>query len=387
MQLATASMIEDLAHNGKGLIEKLVNKIDSHWLDQSDEEESSSDVFEDECAGGDFDIDFMLWWDEGKHVEPVFFNVKENGECHFVTGCPYNKKPEAHGKCTLDDLKEPLHPTMTFHTGKTQKFSKVDKIDKWHNENKSIYVWRTKKDDEEEEEVEWKPNTKPTPFLFYWTGYKKMHLPALPVWFWKGKDETTNKDWCKFVIGSQHSKDKKAWGTCDVADDFKSGELHWWNKKTSKLSATDDFKWGDFLEPEADAKWSDGSDVFVWLMNDHDKKRDKTPYMFWWDGMKELNLPPLPVWFDVKEDGCKFAMGDQFAHKKTSVGECTLDGNEVPEQVELMFGSGDKTTMKKVNTFDAGELEPNAINKWSNGKDLYIWQIPEKDMSEPLFYN
>jgi hypothetical protein len=24
---------------------------------------------------------------------------------------------------------------------------------------------------------------------------------------------------------------------------------------------------------------------------------------------------------------------------------------------------------------------------WSNGKDLYIWQIPEKDMSEPLFYN
>ena len=310
----SGSVVDDLKHESNNLIEKLLSKFDQviDNLDYSDEEESSSNVFEDECADGNFDIDFMLWWDEGKHVEPVFFNVKENGECSFVTGCPFNKKPEAQGKCTLDDPKTPLHPTMTFHTGKTQKFSKFDKVDKWTNDDKSIYVWRTKKADEEEsEEMEmWKPNDKPTPFLFYWTGYKDLHLPALPVWFWKGKDEKTHKDYCKFVIGSQHSKDKKAWGSCDVADDFKSGAMHFFDKSTAKLGATDDFKWGDFLEPEADAKWTDGGEVFLWLMNDHDKKRDKTPYMFWWDGMKELNLPPLPIWFDLKEDGCKFAMGD-----------------------------------------------------------------------------
>merc|ERR1719230_25164 len=159
--------------------------------------------------------------------------------------------------------------------------------------------------------------------------------------------------------------------------------MTFYNKMTATFDQTDDYGFGD-LEPEADMKWAAGKETFVWLINDHEKTRDPTPFMFYWTGFKELDLPPLPIWFTPGDSGklmedCSFAIGDQYAHKDTSIGKCVVDDEEVPTHPSLIWNNGNVANFTKVETFDAGELEPNAVNKWTNeDKSVYVWQVAEE---------
>jgi hypothetical protein len=155
--------------------------------------------------------------------------------------------------------------------------------------------------------------------------------------------------------------------------------MTFWNKETATFSQTDDFGWGE-LEAEADMKWKAGDETFVWLINDHEKPRDPTPFMFYWIGFKELNLPPLPIWFDMEENGCLFHLGDQFTKKDSTNGVCTVDA-EIPKNPTLTFNNHKETTiqMHLVEDFGAGELEPDAVHKWTNGDSLWVWETAKAE--------
>jgi hypothetical protein len=45
-------------------------------------------------------------------------------------------------------------------------------------------------------------------------------------------------------------------------------------------------------------------------MDKKDKKMEDTPFMFYWTGFEEMGLPPLPVWYFIGDDYCKFSIGE-----------------------------------------------------------------------------
>lgn len=315
---------------------------------------------------------------------PIWFDVTEDS-CTFSIGMKNNKDPKAVGKCTVD-AETPIHPTLTFHDGNTAMMNKVDSfgggewepdaINKW-TDGGSVYVWEVPHKEQmghpedlglhhgEHHEHHKKKNDDYTPLYFYWTGFEEMGLPPLPVWF------DVTEDSCKFSIGEKNSKKPESVGTCSIDKEMKSGSMTFHDGNTATLNVVDDFGAGD-LEPEADMKWTDGSSVYVWLINDHEKKRDPTPFMFYWTGMKEMNLPPLPIWFDLSEDGCTFVVGDQYTHKDEAHGTCSID--KEAKTGSMTFHDGSTVSMNAVDDFGAGEYEPEAVAKWTDGSAIYVWQ-------------
>jgi hypothetical protein len=323
----------------------------------------------------------MFWWDGfmemGLPPMPIWFDVTEDS-CRFSIGKKDNEDPKAIGDCTVDDDETPIHPTLTFNDGNTAMMNKVESfeagewepegVNKW-TDGDSVYVWEVahkehKKEHEHREHHE-KKNDEWTPFIFYWTGFEEMGLPPLPVWF------DVTEDSCKFSIGEKDSKKPESVGTCTIDREAMTGEMTFHDGNTAALNVVDDFGAGD-LEPEADMKWTDGGEVYLWLINDHDKKRDPTPFMFYWTGMKEMNLPPLPIWFDLSEDSCSFVVGDQYSHKDEAHGTCTID--EEAKTGTMTFADGSTVSVNAVDDFGAGELEPEAVSKWTDGSEIYVWQ-------------
>lgn len=138
---------------------------------------------------------------------------------------------------------------------------------------------------------------------------------------------------------------------------------------TASLNLVDDFGAGD-LEPEADMKWTDGSEVYVWMKPKH-KDHYETPFMFYWTGFEDMKLPPLPVWFDVSEDSCTFVVGDQYNKDPESKGTCTID--EEKQSGSMTFYDGNTAVLNLVDDFGAGEYEPDAEMKWTDGGEIYVW--------------
>lgn len=40
------------------------------------------------------------------------------------------------------------------------------------------------------------------------------------------------------------------------------------------------------------------------------QKKEDTPFMFYWTGFEEMGLPPLPIWYFIGDDYCKFSIGE-----------------------------------------------------------------------------
>ena len=92
----------------------------------------------------------------------------------------------------------------------------------------------------------------------------------------------------------------------------------------------------------------------------------------------EMGLPPMPIWFDVTEDSCRFSIGKKDNEDHKAVGDCTVDG-ETPIHPTLTFHDGNTAMMNKVESFDAGEWEPEGVNKWTDGGSVYVWEVAHEE--------
>ena len=109
-----------------------------------------------------------------------------------------------------------------------------------------------------------------TNLMFYWTGFEESKMPPQPIWL-----DTDGHTYCKFSIGEPHNADLQASGWCEVmpATDDLPGDVkmvfsddpdqeHW-------VRRIDNFGKGKD-EPNAQAKWSNGESLFLWMMTDEE---------------------------------------------------------------------------------------------------------------------
>ena len=114
------------------------------------------------------------------------------------------------------------------------------------------------------------------------------------------------------------------------------------------------FGWGE-KEPEALSKWHSG-DFYIWEDGEH--------------GI-------FPLWMFISDDKCHFSIGDQFNYDPNSVGGCELGR----DTVKITFAANPDMSfmLRRVDSFDGVIIAPNAIEKWTDEENFYVWKERDAD--------
>lgn len=100
-----------------------------------------------------------------------------------------------------------------------------------------------------------------------------------------------------------------------------------------------------------------------------------------------MDMPPERIYFDITEHGCSFMIGEEFtAHR---FGTCSVESGtmEDPMNVTMSLAHMDEVHhFFRVDDFDAGEDEPVAVRKWTDGDAMAIWELPPEEETDMMFF-
>ena len=121
-------------------------------------------------------------------------------------------------------------------------------------------------------------------------------------------------------------------------------------------------------------------------MYDYGYGYEPTNLMFYWSGFEETGMEPQPMWFNNGNSSCNFSIGEPDQQDPMARGRCDVldeDENGVPLAVDMWFDNNpeEKVSVKITDDFGAGEDEPNAAAKWSNGESIFIWMLTDEDFA------
>ena len=115
---------------------------------------------------------------------------------------------------------------------------------------------------------------------------------------------------------------------------------------------------------------------------------EPTPLMFYYTGFEAEGMDPQPIWFHTDASmtpaNCEFSIGEPWAQSGTRArGRCEMDTYDgPPSAVMMVFDNMPDQPMwlKVTDNFGAGDMEPEAKMKWSDGNMLYVWMMTDEDM-------